>query len=157
MLAHPDPQRLGQEGVTSTLPWQPVIVGTNTDDWRLFSVFSGSIDQITDQMLAGPVNVYGYQALPAYGLPVDTALAPYRAAYPDATVGDLLAAVQTDWYTQSEGSSPTVHDLIPIVAAAVCAVMTASVTAMSSDLVRAWARDDQAIAADGIVIGLVGT
>jgi carboxylesterase type B len=124
LLAHPDPQRWGQEVVTSTLPWQPVIdgqvipgfpidrivagasaqadvmVGTNIDDWRLFSVFSGTIDQITEQILTGPVNIYGYQALAAYGLPVDTALAAYRAAYPDASPGDLLAAVQTDWWVR---------------------------------------------------------
>lgn len=124
LLAHPNPQRWGHEVVTSTLPWQPVmdgevipgppigriaagasaradvIVGTNTDDWRLFVVITGAIDQITEQILTGPVDVYGYQALAAYGLPVDTALAAYRAAYPDATPGDLLAAVQTDWWVR---------------------------------------------------------
>ncbi len=124
LLTHPDPQRWGQEVVTSTLPWQPVIdgqvipgppinriaagasaqadviVGTNTDDWRLFSVFSGAIDQISKQVLTGPVGVYGHRALAAYGLPLETALAAYRAAYPDATAGDLLTAVQTDWWVR---------------------------------------------------------
>ena len=108
--------------MTSLLPWQPVvdgdvipappidriaagasaqvdvIVGTNTDDWRLFVVANGAIDQITDEILTGPVAVHGYQALAAYGLPVETALAAYRAAYPGASPGDLLAAVQTDWW-----------------------------------------------------------
>jgi para-nitrobenzyl esterase len=122
LLAHPDPQRWGQEVVASVMPWQPVIdgevipdppieritagagapvdliVGTNTDDWRLFRVITAEIDQITDEILTGPVDVYGYQALAAYGLPVDTALAAYRARYPDAGPGDLLAAVQTDWW-----------------------------------------------------------
>ncbi|HEX5345823.1 MAG TPA: carboxylesterase family protein [Pseudonocardiaceae bacterium] len=84
LLAHPDPERWGQEVVTSVLPWQPVIdgkvipgppidriaagasaqvdiiVGTNTDDWKLFLVVSGAIDQITDQILTGPAGVYGY-------------------------------------------------------------------------------------------------
>ncbi|MHA6794261.1 carboxylesterase/lipase family protein [Pseudonocardia bannensis] len=124
LLAQPDPGRWGQEVVTSTLLWQPVIdgevvpgppidriaagagaqvdliVGTNTDDWRLFRVLSGDIDQITDEVLTGPVGVHGYQALAAYGLPVETALAAYRAAYPDAGPGDLLAAVQTDWWVR---------------------------------------------------------
>jgi carboxylesterase type B len=77
-----------------------VIVGTNTDDWKLFLVVSGEIDQITDQILTGPVDVYGYRALGAYGLPVDTALTAYRAAYPDAAPGNLLAAVQTDWWVR---------------------------------------------------------
>jgi carboxylesterase type B len=122
LLAHPDPERWGDEVVTSTLPWQPVVdgdvipappidriaagagahldvmVGTNTEDWRLFVVASGAIDRITQQILTGPVAVYGYQALAAYGLPVETALAAYRAAYPGASPGDLLAAVQTDWW-----------------------------------------------------------
>jgi carboxylesterase type B len=34
----------------------------------------------------------------AYGLPVEATLATYRATYPDASPGDLLAALQTDWY-----------------------------------------------------------
>ena len=75
-----------------------VMVGTNTDDWRLFLALSGAIGQITDEILTGPLSVYGYRALAAYGLPVDTALAAYRRAYPGASPGDLLAAVQTDWW-----------------------------------------------------------
>jgi para-nitrobenzyl esterase len=122
LLAHPDPERWGDEVVTSTLPWQPVVdgdvipappidriaagagahvdvmVGTNTEDWRVFVVASAAIDRITQQILTGPVAVHGYQALAAYGLPVATALAAYRAAYPGASPGDLLAAVQTDWW-----------------------------------------------------------
>jgi carboxylesterase type B len=104
------------------LPWQPVVdgnviptspigriaagasanidvmVGTNSEDWKLFIVASGTIDQITGQTLVGPVAVYGYQTLAAYGLPVETALSAYRAAYPGASFGELLAAVQTDWW-----------------------------------------------------------
>ena len=122
LFAHPDPERWGQEVVASVMPWQPVIdgevipdspikliaagasgqvdliVGTNTEDWRLFRVISGEIDQITDEILTGPVRVHGYQALAAYGLPIETALAAYRGRYPDAGPGDLLAAVQTDWW-----------------------------------------------------------
>jgi para-nitrobenzyl esterase len=75
-----------------------VIVGTNVDDWRMFLAFTGAIGQITDQMLTGPVLQYGPQSFAAYGLPVDRALAAYRAAYPSAMPGDLLAAIQTDWW-----------------------------------------------------------
>lgn len=75
-----------------------VIVGTNVDDWRLFLAFTGALGQITEQMLAGPVIAYGPQSFAAYGLPADRALAAYRAAYPSATPGDLLAAIQTDWW-----------------------------------------------------------
>ena len=80
------------------MPWQPVIdgdviparpidriaagagagidlmVGTNTDEHRLFLVPSGAIDQVTDEALAG--------AVAAYGLPVEATLAAYRAAHP---------------------------------------------------------------------------
>ncbi len=119
LLAHPDPDRWGQEIVTSSMLWQPVIdgevvpgppidriaagagaqvdviVGTNLDDWRLFLVITGAIGQITEEVLTGPSSG---PSLAAYGLPVDTALAAYRARYPDAGPGDLLAAVQTDWW-----------------------------------------------------------
>jgi para-nitrobenzyl esterase len=122
LLAHPDPGRWGAEVVASVMPFQPVvdgevipavpieriaagassqvdlIAGTNTDDWRLPRVISGEIDQITDQMLTGPVGVYGYRALAAYGLPAEKTLAAYGAWYPAASPGDLLAAVQTDWW-----------------------------------------------------------
>jgi para-nitrobenzyl esterase len=114
LLTHPDPERWGGEVVTSTLPWQPVVdgeviparpidrivagagagvdvmVGTNTDEWRLFLVVHGAIDQVTDEALVG--------AVAAYGLPVEATLAAYRAAHPGASAGDLLAAIQTDWW-----------------------------------------------------------
>jgi carboxylesterase type B len=114
LLAHPDPERWGGEVVASMMPWQPVVdgeviparpieriaagagaeiallVGTNTDEHRLFLVPGGAIEHITDEALAG--------AVAAYGLPVEAILAAYRAAHPSASAGDLLAALQTDWY-----------------------------------------------------------
>jgi len=122
LLAHPDPDRWGAEVVAGVMLWQPVIDGevipaapieriaagasaqvdliadTNTDDWRLPRVISGEIEQITGQMLTGPAGVYGYRSLAAYGLAAGPALAAYRDAYPGASPGDLLAAVQTDWW-----------------------------------------------------------
>jgi para-nitrobenzyl esterase len=122
LLANPDPDRWGQAVVATTMPWQPVIdgeilpappieriaagsasrvdviVGTNIDDWRLWIMVSGVIAQITDEILTGPVTAYGYQSLEAYGLPVEKVLAAYRYRYPESTPGDLLAAVQTDWW-----------------------------------------------------------
>jgi para-nitrobenzyl esterase len=112
--AHPDPERWGHEVTVSMMPWQPVIdgevlparpidriaagaggaidlmVGTNTDEHRMFLVPGGAIDQITSEAVV--------RAIAAYGLPVDPTLAVYRAADPDAGAGDLLAAIQTDWY-----------------------------------------------------------
>lgn len=122
LLADPDPDLWGAAVVASVMPWQPVIdgdilpgppieriaagsgrqvdviVGTNTDDWRLFLVASGALAGITDEIITGPVRAYGYQSLAAYGLPVEEALSSYRARYPEAGPGDLLAAVQTDWW-----------------------------------------------------------
>jgi carboxylesterase type B len=114
LLAHPDPERWGGEVVASMVPWQPVIdgdviparpidriaagagagidviVGTNADEHRLFLVPNGAIEHITDEALAG--------AVAAYGLPVEATLAAYRTAHQGASAGDLLAALQTDWY-----------------------------------------------------------
>lgn len=114
LMAHPDPQRWGEEVVSTMLPWQPVVdgtsipvrpieriaagssaavevmVGTNTDEHRLFMAPGGALDQVTAEALAA--------AIAAYGLPVERMLSAYRAAYPGASPGDLLAALQTDWY-----------------------------------------------------------
>ena len=122
LMANPDPARWGQGVVSTTMPWQPVvdgrvvpgqpidriaagsagqvdvIVGTNTDDWRLWLLVSGAFALITDEILTGPVTSSGYQSLAAYGLPVEEGLAAYRGRYPAALPGDVLAAVQTDWW-----------------------------------------------------------
>ncbi len=114
LMAHPDPERWGYEVVTTMLPWQPVVdgdviparpidrigagagadidlmVGTNTEENRLFLVVGDAIDLITDEALAGTIATYG--------LPVESTMALYRAAKPGASAGDLMAAVQTDWY-----------------------------------------------------------
>jgi carboxylesterase 2/para-nitrobenzyl esterase len=67
-----------------------LLVGSTTDEWRLFLVPNGVMDQITDEILAG--------AVAAYGLPLDATLTYYRAARRGASAGDLLAAIQSDWY-----------------------------------------------------------
>ncbi len=121
LLAHPDPARWGLEVIASALPWQPVIdgdviparpidriaggagagvdvmVGTNTDDWRLFVIANGSLERVTDDVLTGPVIDHGFESAAAFGLP-DEAIAAYRAANPGASPGELLAAIQTDWW-----------------------------------------------------------
>ncbi len=114
LLAQPDPERWGQEVVAGSVLWLPVVdgdvlparpmdrivsgasadvdvlVGTNTDEWRLFLVSTGMMEQITAEVVAG--------AAAACGLPAEAALAAYRAAHPGASAGDLLAAIQTDWW-----------------------------------------------------------
>jgi carboxylesterase type B len=121
LAADPDPARWGEAVVASLLPWQPVIdghlipeqpveriargasggvdlmVGSNTDDWRLFVVANGSMERVTDAILAGPVREFGFEAAAAYGVSGE-ALAAYRSAYPDATPAEVLAAIETDWW-----------------------------------------------------------
>jgi carboxylesterase type B len=98
----------------SGLPWQPVIdgevlpgrpvnrvvlgasadvdllIGTNLSENRLFLVPGGDIDRVTHDAVAGMVS--------AYGLPVESTIADYARRLPGATPGDLMAAIQTDWY-----------------------------------------------------------
>ncbi|HVX76795.1 MAG TPA: carboxylesterase/lipase family protein [Bradyrhizobium sp.] len=112
LLARPDPA-LWSEVALSFLPWAPTVdgqiipqppveairigaaqdidllVGGNTEETRLFFLSDGSIDRITDQALSALVMAYG---LPPQGL------SSYRAANPGANAGELLSAIQTDWY-----------------------------------------------------------
>ncbi len=67
-----------------------VLVGTNAEEQRLFLVPNGVINYITEEALTN--------TMAAYGLPVDTALTTYRSARPDASPGDLLGALVTDWF-----------------------------------------------------------
>ncbi len=120
LMAHPDPERWSLEVVASALPWQPVVdgylvperpidriaagagagvdvmVGSNTEDWYLF-VGANGLDGIGDDVLAGAVVDHGFAAAAAYGVSGER-LGAYRAAYPGATPGQLLGAIQTDWW-----------------------------------------------------------
>jgi carboxylesterase type B len=124
MLAHPDPEHWGHDVVASTMLWQPVIdgdviprrpidriaagagghvdvlAGTNTDDWKLFLAITGVLARVTEEGLSGTDSIEGFPPPAAYGLPVRAGLDAYRARYPDAGPGDLLAAVQTDWWVR---------------------------------------------------------
>ena len=112
LLTRPDPAFWGEVAL-SYLPWAPTVdnetipkppieciaegsaadidllVGSNTEETRLFFVCDGSIDRITEDALAAIASAYG---LPAEGL------STYRAAHPGASVGELFSAIQTDWY-----------------------------------------------------------
>lgn len=112
-FANPNPERWG-EVAANLMPFEPVIdgnvlpvrpidriiagasagvdimVGTNTEEERLFMVPNGTIDHVTEEALAG--------AVAAYGLPVVETLATYRATRPRASAGDLLEAIVTDWF-----------------------------------------------------------
>jgi para-nitrobenzyl esterase len=112
-FANPDPERWG-EVAGNLMPFEPVIdgdilptrpidsivagagagvdvlIGTNTDEQRLFMVPGGAINYINEDILAG--------AVAAYGLPVSETIATYRAIRPDASAGELLASIVTDWF-----------------------------------------------------------
>ena len=67
----------------------PLLIGTNRDEARLFLVAAGTIDVIGEPALGA--------VAAAYGLSPD-GLAVYRANRPDASPGDILAAVISDWF-----------------------------------------------------------
>jgi para-nitrobenzyl esterase len=108
----PDPARWGQLAL-SLLPFAPVVdgsvlsaaplpalgagqgssipllIGSNRDEARLFLVAPGTIDFIDSPALAAASAGYG---LAGHGLDV------YRTNRPDASAGDILAAVISDWF-----------------------------------------------------------
>jgi para-nitrobenzyl esterase len=112
LLARPDPAFWGEVAL-SYLPWAPTVdgvtiperpidriragaaadidllVGSNTEETRLFFLSDGSIDRITDDAV---VTIAAAYRLPA------AALSAYRAVHPGASAGDLFSAIQTDWY-----------------------------------------------------------
>src|SRR6266566_2992301 len=113
VFEHPDPARWG-EVAANLMPFEPVIdgdvlparpidriaagvgaeidvlVGTTTEEERLFMVPNGVINHINEDVLAGTIA--------AYGLPVEKTLATYRATRPGAHTGDLHEAIVTDWF-----------------------------------------------------------
>lgn len=119
LLARPDPAFWGEVAL-SGLPWAPTVdgeivreapiaairagagadidllVGSTTEETRLFLLPGGAIDRITEETLSATAAAYG---LPAQGLTA------YRAAHPAASAGDLFSAIQTDWYWRI----PAVH------------------------------------------------
>jgi carboxylesterase 2/para-nitrobenzyl esterase len=112
LLARPDPAFWGEVAL-SYLPWAPTVdgetlperpidrilagaaadidllVGSNTEETRLFFLSDGPIDGITDDAVVAMAG--------AYGLPAE-ALSAYGAAHPGASAGRLFSAIQTDWY-----------------------------------------------------------
>jgi para-nitrobenzyl esterase len=111
--ANPNPERWGEAAINGvpflpvidgeSLPTLPidaiaagaganidVLVGTNADEFRLYVVPQGTIKLVNEQMLRA--------AIAGYGMPVEETLATYRANRKDATPGELLATIITDWF-----------------------------------------------------------
>lgn len=66
-----------------------VLVGSNREESRLFLVAPGAIDHVDEPTLVGGAGAYG---LSPEGLQL------YREHRPDASPGDVMAAVVTDWF-----------------------------------------------------------
>ncbi|WP_328316915.1 carboxylesterase/lipase family protein [Streptomyces sp. NBC_00388] len=102
--SRPDPALWG-EAALNAMPFEPVapgltlpgpdcgvglLVGSNREENRLFMVPTGRMDTITEERLR--------KAAAVYGLDPDRALAVYRADRTEASPGELLDALATDWF-----------------------------------------------------------
>lgn len=67
-----------------------VLTGSNADEHRLYLVPTGLVDVLPDEAPHG--------VAAAYGLDAERALAAYRAARPDASPGELVIDVMSDWF-----------------------------------------------------------
>jgi para-nitrobenzyl esterase len=113
LAIRPDPARWGEVAANGmifepvvdgeVLPAKPIdgivagasadiqlLVGTTTEEWRFFLVPGGAIDHVTEDRLSTMARFMG--------LDVEAALPVYRASRPQATAGDLLGALITDWF-----------------------------------------------------------
>jgi carboxylesterase 2/para-nitrobenzyl esterase len=110
ILARPDPSLWG-EIVFTLLPWQPTIDGSVLPDDPISLLSSGSAGNV-DVLIGTNTEETRLMLLPAlaattgetlaaaaagFGLRADEAIAAYREMYPDASPGDLFAALNTDW------------------------------------------------------------
>ena len=73
-----------------------LLVGTNTEETRLFLLSDGSIDRVTEEALSAAATAY---RLPTAGL------SAYRAAHPGGSAGDLLSsdAMHQAWVSFATG------------------------------------------------------
>ncbi|MGN6793590.1 MAG: carboxylesterase/lipase family protein [Streptosporangiaceae bacterium] len=113
LAASPDPAKFGSSIVASTMAFIPVVdgdslpehplagiaagggsavpllIGTNTDEFRTFLVPSGMVDMVTEEVLAAMAGAVGADK---------DVVNTYRTNRPEASSGDLLAALLTDRY-----------------------------------------------------------
>jgi para-nitrobenzyl esterase len=84
------PARPIERIVAGTSAGLELMVGTTSEEWRFFLVPPGAIDHVAEDRLSTMGRVMG--------LDVARALPLYRASRPQATPGDLLSALITDWF-----------------------------------------------------------
>lgn len=112
--ADPEPARWG-EAARNLMPLEPVVdgevlpvppleavaagaatgidllIGSNSDEFRLYLTPSGLLDLVSEELTRKTATGYDLDD-PAH------ALAVYRERQPDASPGELLAAIATDWF-----------------------------------------------------------
>ena len=112
--ADPEPDRWG-EAALNLMPLEPVVdgellptaplqalaagasagvdllIGSNSDEFRLYLTPSGVLDLVPEELARRTALGYGLDD-------PDRALAVYRERQPDASPGELLAAIATDWF-----------------------------------------------------------
>jgi para-nitrobenzyl esterase len=71
------------------LPDVDLLVGSNLEEWKLMLIPAGLYDRVTEEMLVTTCT--------QLGLPVESTLATYRAALPNANPADILVAIGTDF------------------------------------------------------------
>jgi para-nitrobenzyl esterase len=84
--------------VLPVTPWQALaagaaedvdlLVGHNRDEYRLFVAMAGRLGQISEERATAALRLFA---------PGPDGEHAYRAAFPDATAGELYERVQTDW------------------------------------------------------------
>lgn len=67
-----------------------ILIGTTSEEFAFFLVPAGVTGYVNEDRIR--------LLLGAYGVDVDTAVDAYRAQLPDASPGELLIAVMTDWF-----------------------------------------------------------
>jgi para-nitrobenzyl esterase len=67
-----------------------VLLGSNLDEHALFLVPTGFAAMVDENLLR--------MMLPALGADVETLISTYRVDLPEATAGELLVAIYTDWF-----------------------------------------------------------
>ncbi|WP_280269949.1 carboxylesterase/lipase family protein [Nocardia wallacei] len=85
-----DGATLPEKAIDAVGPEVDVLLGHNGEEGRLSLVPFRSLASVSEAELA--------TAMRLYRLPVDRALPAYRAAYPGADPGALLAILQADWF-----------------------------------------------------------
>lgn len=113
LAVRPDPVRWGQVAANGMIfepvvdgdvvPARPIerivagagadldlMIGTTSEEWRFFLVPGDAIGRVTEERLSTTARIMG--------LNIGQALPVYRASRPQATPGDLLAALITDWF-----------------------------------------------------------